>query len=108
MLEVTTNAEEVASGLLGVVEAATAEADEEAARKALDLVDRNTPRKTGRLASGLRAVVVAEGGFEVVDAVPYAPAVDARTGFASRTIAEADDTLAAIYDKHLQARLDQA
>jgi hypothetical protein len=106
MLDVSTNAEEVASGLLGVVDDAAAEADEEAARLALDIVGPQTPRRTGRLAAGLRSVVVSTGGFDLVDDVPYASAVDARTGFASSTIVEAEASFAAIYDRHLQERLD--
>lgn len=106
MLVVDSNAEEVSRDLLGVVDDATAAADEEAARTALDLVAPKTPRRTGRLAAGLRSVVVSSGGFDLVDAVPYAPAVDERTGFATETILDAEATFAAIYERHTQERLD--
>lgn len=106
MLDLSTNAEETGSGLLGLVDEATRAADAEAADYALDIVGPRTPRRTGRLAAGLRSVVVSTGGFDLVDAVPYASAVDARTGFASDTIVAADAAFAAIYDKHAQTRLD--
>lgn len=106
MFSLDTNAGEVAADLSGVVERATASADEEAARAALELVGPKTPRRSGRLAAGLRAVVAPKGGFDLVDAVPYANAVDARTGFATATLVEADATFAAIYDRHLQDQFD--
>lgn len=107
MLNLDTNAGEVASGLSGLVVEATATADEEAARTALALIRPRTPVRTGRLVGGLEAVVVPAGGFDVVDAVEYATAVDARTGFATRTLAAAGDEFADIYDRHLQTRMDQ-
>lgn len=106
MFALSTNAEETGDALLGLVDEATADADEEASAYALAIVNPRTPRRTGRLAAGLRSVVVTTGGFDLVDAVPYATAVDARTGFASETIVDADTAFAAIYDKHAQTRLD--
>lgn len=105
MLNLDTSAGEVASGLSGLVDEAASDADEEAARTALAIIRPRTPVKSGRLLNGLDVVVVS-GGFDVVDAVPYATAVDARTGFATRTLAAAGDEFAAIYDAHLQTRLD--
>lgn len=106
MLSLDTNAGEVAADLSGVVEAATRDADEEAAQTALAIVGPQTPRRSGRLAAGLRTVVVPAGGFELVDAVPYATVVDARTGFATERLRDAEETLAAIYERHLQERFD--
>lgn len=106
MFTLSTNAEETGDGLLGLVEEATIDADQEAADYALTIVNPKTPRRSGRLAAGLRSVVVTTGGFDLVDAVPYSTVVDARTGFASETILAADAAFAAIYDKHVQARLD--
>src|SRR5688572_295200 len=105
MFDLTTNAEAVGDGLLGVVDEAVESADEEAADYALAIVGPKTPRRSGRLAAGLRSVVVSTGGFDLVDAVPYAPVVDARTGFASSTVLDAGEQFAAIYDRHLQERL---
>lgn len=106
-LDVDSNADQVAADLVGLVDVAQAEADRQAADVALALVDPRTPRRTGVLAAGLRSVVAPTGGFAVVDAVPYASVVDARTGFASDTLAKAEATLAEVYDRHLQARFDQ-
>jgi len=106
VLGLDTNAEEVSRSLLGVVVEAVAEADEEAARAALDMVAPKTPRRSGRLAAGLRAVVESAGGFAIVDAVPYATVVDARTGFASQTLLDGEASILAIYDRHLQDEFD--
>lgn len=106
MLSLDTNAGQVADDLSSVVSPAIADGDEEAARYALALVDRKTPRRTGALAAGLRSDVVPDGGFAVTDPVPYATVVDARTGFASETLVEADAAIADIYDQHLQAAFD--
>lgn len=107
-LDFSTNADQVAADLTGdLVDVAQAEADQEAADRALALVDPKTPRRSGRLAAGLRAVVVSTGGWAVVDAVPYASVVDARTGFASETLHQAEAVLAEVYDNHLQAGFDQ-
>lgn len=105
MLALESDAEETASGLLGVVDEAASAADEEAARVALDLVGPRTPRRTGLLAAGLRSVAVA-GGFELTAAEPYASYVDAATGFASETLLAAESTIEAIYERHTQDRLD--
>jgi hypothetical protein len=107
-LDFTTNADQVGSDLTGeVVDVAQAEADQEAADRALALIGPKTPRRTGALAAGLRSVVVPTGGFAIVYAVVYATVVDARTGFASETLARADAVLAEVYDKRLQAHFDQ-
>lgn len=106
MFTSTSNAEEVADDLLGVVDPALADADAEAADLALSLVDPKTPRRSGRLAAGLRSTVAAEGGFDLVDEVPYAAKVDARTGFATDTILNADAAFGALYDTHLQRAFD--
>lgn len=107
-LDFASNADQVAADLTGdLVDAAQADADQEAADVALGLVAPRTPRRTGVLAAGLRSVVAPAGGFSVVDAVPYATVVDARTGFATDTLAEAEPVIAEVYDKHLQARFDQ-
>lgn len=101
-LAVTTNAAQVAADLDGsVVDDAAERADRAAAAEALALIDPRTPRRTGRLAAGLR-VVAASHGWAVVDAVPYAPTVDARTGFATKTVRDNTDRLVAIYDRELQ------
>lgn len=106
MFSLSTNADEVAAHLVGSVDEAVADADVEVADYALDRIAAKTPRRTGRLAAGLRSVVVA-GGFDIVDAVPYASVVDARTGFASETLVAAESDIAAIYDRHLQDRFPQ-
>ena len=107
MLRLDTDAGETAAGLAGAVVEASTAADVEAAATALTLVAPRTPRRTGRLAAGLRSDVVPAGGFDLTDPVPYAIPVNARTGFATDTIAAADSTFAAIYERHTQGRLDQ-
>lgn len=107
-LDITSNADQVAADLTGdLVDDAQAEADQEAADAALALVAPRTPRRTGALAAGLRSVVVPPGGFAIVAAEPYGGIVDARTGFASRTLVEAEPRIADIYATHLQAKFDQ-
>lgn len=106
-LDITTNADQVAADLVGVVEDAVARADQEAAETALRLVGPRTPRRSGALAAGLRTVVAPGGaGFALVDAQPYAGYVDARTGFASETLANAEPVIADIYAASLQAGFD--
>lgn len=105
-LDLTSNADDVASQLAGdVVDEAAERAHRVAAAEGLSLVDRAAPRRTGRMANGLR-VDVRTDGWAVVDAVPYAAAVDARTGFATRTILNAEDRLALIYEDELQESFD--
>lgn len=107
MPPVTSNAAELASALDGVlVDEAQADADAEAADLAVDLVRPVTPVDTGALLAGLDAVLVPEGGFALVDAQPYAAIVDARTGFATATLANAEPRLVDVYAKHLQASFD--
>lgn len=105
VLTLDTDAARVADDLGGVVEDATRAADIEAADLALRLVSPKTPRRTGRLVAGLSSVVVTNG-FDLVDPVPYATVVDARTGFATATFANAEAEFTALYDTHLQDRLD--
>lgn len=106
MLELTTNADELGTQLVGLVDEATSDADLEAADLAYDLVNPKTPRQTGRLAAGLRSVAVSAGGFDLTDPVDYAERVDNRTGFASETIAAAGQAFADLYDRHIQTKLD--
>lgn len=107
-LDVTSNADQVAPGMVGeLVDQAQAAADAEAADTALALVGPKTPRRTGELAAGLRSAVVPTGGFELTAAAPYGGYVDARTGFATDTLIQADTVLTDIYAAHLQARFDQ-
>lgn len=105
-LDVTSNADQVAADLTaGLVDDAVERANRAAADEALGLVDPRTPRRTGRLAAGNQAVVVTTG-WAIVNAVPYAPKVDARTGFASRTIRDNEDRLVDIYDRELQTEFN--
>lgn len=106
MLSLSTNAGQVSDDLTGVVDAAAQSADDDAARLALALVEPRTPRRTGRLAAGTRSGAVPEGGFAVVNAVPYAPVVEERTGFVSETIVAAETEFVEIYDRHLQTEFD--
>lgn len=105
VLSLDTDADRVAADLVGVVDAAAAAAHVEAADLALRVVTPQTPRRTGRLVAGLRSVVVTNG-FDLVDDVPYATVVDARTGFATKTLAAADHDITAVYDRHLQQHFD--
>lgn len=105
-LDVTSNAAEVSHDLAAaLVDDAASRANHAASTEALRLVDPRTPRRTGRLAAGLR-VVSASDGWALVDAVPYSVVVDARTGFATRTIIAAEDTLVGIYEDALQEAFD--
>lgn len=107
-MSVTSNAVEVADRLDGAaVTEAQAEADAAAAELALTLIRPDTPVDTGALLAGLDAIVIPEGGFAVVDAVPYAAIVDARTGFATDNLAAAEDRLAELYEDHLQDTFDR-
>lgn len=107
MLDVDSNAAQVAAGLVGtVVDEAQRRADEAAAAYALSIIGPQTPRLTGALAAGLRSVAVPPGGFTITAPQPYGPTVDARTGFASATLRAADAQVTAIYDTELQTDLD--
>lgn len=104
--DVTSNADEVATGLDGrIVDAAVEQANRDAADLAFALVNPRTPRRSGRLAAGLR-VVVADEGWALVDPVPYATIVDARTGFATRTVIENEQKILTPYETQLQAAFD--
>lgn len=104
--DVTTNAVEVASDLDGrIVDAAVATANQQAADRAFALVDPRTPRRSGRLAAGLRTVSAADT-WALVNTVPYASVVDARTGFASKTLRDNTEQILEVYDTQLQTALD--
>lgn len=103
-MTVTSNAAEVADRLDGVaVTDAQTDADAEAAALALDLVRPNTPVDTGKLLAGLDTILIPSGGFAVTDAADYAGIVDARTGFASATLATAEERIGEVYADRLQA-----
>lgn len=105
-LDITSNAATVAVDLEpSLVDDAAERAHRAAADEALALIDSQTPRRTGRLAAGLR-VAVASDGWAVVDAVPYATVVNTRTGFASKTLVDNEARIIAIYDRELQQELD--
>lgn len=105
-VDVSSNAAQVANDLDGsLVDAAAERANRDAADLALALVDPRTPRRSGRLAAGLRTVVATEG-WAVVDAVPYASVVDARTGFATKTVLDNEARIVEVYDTALQATFD--
>lgn len=103
--DVTSNADEVANALDGVVDAAVGQAAPAAADLALALVDPRTPRRSGRLAAGNR-VVVAGDDWTFLNSVPYASVVDARTGFASKTLQDNEQRLADLYGTQLQTTFD--
>lgn len=106
-LDITTNADDVANDLVGaVVDVAAERANTAAAAEAARLVDPRTPRRSGRLAAGLR-VVVAEQSWALVNAVPYAPVVDARTGYATKTVLDNEARLVDIYNTELQHEFDR-
>lgn len=102
-VEITSNADELAGRLETVAgELADLEAaNTEAARLALSAIDTETPRRTGTLAAGARCVADSFG-FTYVNAVPYAAIVNAKTGFASDTLAEREAAIAAVYEDHIQ------
>lgn len=105
-LDFTSNAAEVGRGLSGsLVDDAAERANRAAAELAAALVDPRTPRRTGRLAAGLRTVSASDS-WALVNAVPYAPKVDARTGYATRTVLDNQARLVAIYDRELQTEFD--
>lgn len=105
-MELTSNADELAgkidqaAGELADLE----EANAEAARLALTAIDAETPRRTGTLAAGARCVAD-QFGFTYVNAVPYAPIVDAKTGFASDTLEEREAAIVAVYEDHIEEAL---
>ena len=105
-LDITSNAAQVANDLDGaLVDAAAERANSTAADLAQRLVDPRTPRRSGRLAAGLRTVVASDG-WALVNAVPYATVVDARTGYATRTVLDNEARLVEVYDNELQAAFD--
>lgn len=105
-LDITSNAAEVAADLApSLVDDAAERANQAAADEALSLVDSQTPRRTGTLAAGNRAAVASDG-WAVVNAVPYASVVNARTGYASKTLIDNGVRLVAIYDRELQQEFD--
>jgi hypothetical protein len=106
-LDVSSNAAEVARDLDGAAVTAAAErANRQAADLALALVAPGTPRRSGTLAAGLRTVVASEG-WALVDAVPYASIVDARTGFATKKVLDNQARIVDVYDIELQATFDR-
>lgn len=105
-LDITSNAAQVAATMDPVlVDDAARRADVEAADTALALITPQTPRRTGRLAAGGR-VAVASAGWAYVNAVAYATVVNARTGFATKTLQDQETKITAIYDRELQTEFD--
>jgi hypothetical protein len=105
-VELTSNAGEIADRLDAAADelADLTAANEEAGRLGLEAIDAQTPRRTGTLAAGARSVADPYG-FAYVNATPYAVHVDARTGFATDTLRLREETIASVYEEHIEAAL---